>query len=160
MYICGCDEGYYWWGKQQGCSTQVHNIGTICTGLSQCYNNSKEIECPEPGEDFYGQDANYATTDSCVPQNFSIDSSVEGQNIIIDETTGLMWQQNISEYTFTWDEAIAYCENLEYGGLSNWRLPTQLELLTIVDNGKLYPAVNTTIFLNIFSPSIMAIKSS
>lgn len=30
----------------------------ICTGLTKCYNNEKEIKCPKQGKDFYGQDAN------------------------------------------------------------------------------------------------------
>ena len=29
------------------------------TGQTKCYNDSVEITCPEPGEDFYGQDAQY-----------------------------------------------------------------------------------------------------
>ena len=30
------------------------------TGQTKCYNNTEEIPCPQPGEDFYGQDAQYA----------------------------------------------------------------------------------------------------
>ena len=29
------------------------------TGQTKCYNNTKEIPCPAPGEPFYGQDGNY-----------------------------------------------------------------------------------------------------
>jgi len=29
------------------------------TGQNKCYDNKKEIPCPKPGEDFYGQDGNY-----------------------------------------------------------------------------------------------------
>jgi hypothetical protein len=29
------------------------------TGQTKCYNNTVEIPCPHPGEDFYGQDAQY-----------------------------------------------------------------------------------------------------
>jgi hypothetical protein len=28
------------------------------SGQTKCYDNSKEIPCPQPGEDFYGQDGN------------------------------------------------------------------------------------------------------
>ena len=30
------------------------------TGQTKCYDASKQIACPQPGEDFYGQDAQYA----------------------------------------------------------------------------------------------------
>ncbi len=29
------------------------------SGQTKCYNDTAEIPCPAPGEDFYGQDANY-----------------------------------------------------------------------------------------------------
>ena len=29
------------------------------TGQTKCYNNTVEIPCPQPGEPFYGQDAQY-----------------------------------------------------------------------------------------------------
>ena len=31
------------------------------TGQTKCYDNSQEITCPNPGEDYYGQDAQYIT---------------------------------------------------------------------------------------------------
>ena len=31
------------------------------TGQTRCYNDTAEITCPAPGEDFYGQDAQYTT---------------------------------------------------------------------------------------------------
>jgi len=31
------------------------------TGQTKCYNDTAEITCPAPGEDFYGQDAQYTT---------------------------------------------------------------------------------------------------
>ena len=29
------------------------------TGQTKCYDNTQEMICPNPGEDFYGQDAQY-----------------------------------------------------------------------------------------------------
>jgi len=31
------------------------------SGQTKCYNDTAEIPCPAPGEDFYGQDAQYTT---------------------------------------------------------------------------------------------------
>ena len=31
------------------------------TGQTKCYDDTQEITCPQPGESFYGQDAQYST---------------------------------------------------------------------------------------------------
>lgn len=38
---------------------QVHAYTLPDTGQTKCYDNTKEIPCPQPGEAFYGQDGNY-----------------------------------------------------------------------------------------------------
>ncbi len=47
---------------------------------------------------------------------------------------------------YKWDGAVSYCDSLKYAGYSDWRLPTPQELLTIVDNSKDYPAIDTSYF--------------
>ena len=56
-----------------------------------------------------------------------------GNNTIIDKSTGLTWQQNDSGMSMDWSAALAYCENLTLAGNSNWRLPNAKELQSIVD---------------------------
>ncbi len=60
--------------------------------------------------------------------------------IIIDSNTGLYWQNNEDTNSQTWEEAKAYCENLNLG-MNKWRLPDYYELLTLVDL-KFTPTVN------------------
>ena len=123
-------------------------LGRICTGHTKCYNNKNaEIECPAVGEDFYGQDAQYL--DKCVAQNFTVETPVEGENVVFDHNTGLIWQQSPSSGTYTWDEALNYCETLSYAGYSDWRLPDQMDFHTIWDNSGCQPALDTTYFQNI-----------
>lgn len=56
-----------------------------------------------------------------------------GDGTIIDNATGLTWMQTDSGATLDWSEALAYCEDLSYGGTSDWRLPNAKELQSIVD---------------------------
>ena len=51
-----------------------------------------------------------------------------------DKQTGLVWQDtpDNAHKTFTWRDAKRYCAALRVGALS-WRLPTQDELLSIID---------------------------
>jgi parallel beta-helix repeat protein len=66
------------------------------TGLTKCYDNEKEIPCPNPGEDFYGQDANYNIN----PQSFSkldaqaneLPYSATEWTMVRDNVTGLIWE--------------------------------------------------------------------
>lgn len=149
VYYCGCNEGYTWAsGKCNTSGTNVKTLGNICTGQKTCYNDSEDIPCPKPGTDFYGQDAQYAGMKKCTEQNFSI-RTVSNQNIITDNNTELEWQQASPQKQLSWNDAYAYCDSLEYGGKSDWRLPAPHEIMTIVNYGKGLPAIDRTYFTGI-----------
>jgi len=59
------------------------------------------------------------------------DFSVKG-DIVIDNKTGLMWQNARFSAKRTWQEAIDYCKKLEFEGYDDWRLPNVNELRTIM----------------------------
>lgn len=69
------------------------------TGQTKCYNNSEEITCPQPGEDFHGQDAQYTINphsytkmgqnDVVLPDT---DAQAEGWIMTKDNVTGLIWE--------------------------------------------------------------------
>jgi hypothetical protein len=63
-----------------------------------------------------------------------------------DLMTKLVWQQAAAPGSYTWAEAATYCASLTVEGTGGWRLPTIKELLTIVDDSKSNPAVDTTYF--------------
>lgn len=60
---------------------------------------------------------------------------------VTDGKTGLIWQKNDDNTPRIWADAITYCDALELGGYTDWRLPTKKELITIVDYKKSSPPV-------------------
>ena len=150
LYSCECASGYYWWNTEEGCvAAKPPSTGRICTGETKCYALDANLElepCPAEGEDFYGQDAQYSALGICQPQSLTVDETVPEEKIIIDNNTGLKWQQVFDESVFSWEDALDHCENLNYGGFSSgWRVPSPNEYLSL---GK---AVNTTNFQNLTS---------
>jgi len=68
--------------------------------------------------------------------------------VVKDYIYKLMWQDgDLSPHEMTHDEAVHYCENLNFAGFDNWRLPTIKELRSISDKSKFNPAINN-IFKN------------
>jgi hypothetical protein len=49
-----------------------------------------------------------------------------------DEANGRLWQVTPPDGDFNWQQAQAYCEALELGGLTDWRLPTISELRSLI----------------------------
>ncbi len=56
-----------------------------------------------------------------------------GNETISDNNTELMWAQNDDGVTLNWEDALAYAEDSELAGYSDWRLPNVKELQGIVD---------------------------
>ncbi len=55
-------------------------------------------------------------------------ADVEKKRKGITRIDGKMWQNPPSQKRFTWDKAVAYCEELTLGGYDDWRLPDRDEL--------------------------------
>ena len=70
-----------------------------------------------------------------------------GDGTVTDTSTGLMWQQQATHAgTMTWEQALAYCEGLSLGGYTDWRLPAKKELISLVDDSRYNPSINTDYF--------------
>jgi hypothetical protein len=92
------------------------------------------------------------------PSNvFTRDTSASNEPLVQDAATGLMWQGCPSGLTgtscevgetlsYTWQEALTYCEGLTWAGHDNWRLPSVVELRSIVDTRMYTPAIDTMAF--------------
>jgi hypothetical protein len=70
-----------------------------------------------------------------------------GTNYIVDNETGLIWQQSDDNTLRTWEEAWNYCTGNDAGlPGTGWRLPANDELMSIVNYGVNNPAINGVVF--------------
>ena len=58
-----------------------------------------------------------------------------GDTAVFDSSTNLVWKKD-SVIKTSWKEALEYCENLEYAGFDDWRLPNRNEFISLVDYSK------------------------
>lgn len=82
------------------------------------------------------------------PASTSADYSVTDYGTVIDHASGLEWQRDPFPDEMTWEEADKACRALQLGGYTDWRLPTRIELLTLVDDTRHKPAIDTAQFTN------------
>jgi hypothetical protein len=77
------------------------------------------------------------------PSSYSGDSV---SAVVKDLVTKLEWQGSVQMAVFSFAGATAYCESLDYGGFSDWRLPSRIELVSLVDYTQSNPAIDPTAF--------------
>jgi hypothetical protein len=66
---------------------------------------------------------------------------------VTDTKTGLLWQQQAPAQSYTFADAAAYCSGLQLAGYTNgWRVPNVRELLSLIDDTRWAPAIDTAAF--------------
>jgi Protein of unknown function (DUF1566) len=85
---------------------------------------------------------NFASSGLPNPQSY--DLKVAGT--VLDQVTGLMWQRRVDPGNVTFDEANAKCDSLELGGYRDWRLPSRIELVSILDLAETQPSIDRDAF--------------
>lgn len=104
-----------------------------------CSDGAKQLDCATlAGTAVDGQDG------TVVVNRPTYDTSLAGT--VKDSVTGLLWQRNVDATPRKWADASTYCAGLSLGSLTGWRLPTAIELLSIVDLGRYDPAIDTDSF--------------
>lgn len=69
-----------------------------------------------------------------------------GDGTVTDYGTGLVWQQVDDDTQRDWFEATDYCNDLSLAGYTDWRLPHECELQSLVDYEDYSPAIDTMLF--------------
>jgi hypothetical protein len=62
-----------------------------------------------------------------------------GDGTVTDMVTGLVWQQATQQ---------SNCQGVSFAGYSDWRVPSMIELFSIVDPSSINPSIDTTYFPN------------
>lgn len=119
---------------------EVNNYLMVATGQTILYNNDGDVlNSLNEGDTYYGQDANYLYAPDMQYQD-------NGDGTITDLNTGLIWQQVPSSSDYSWQEAVDYCEDLEFAGYDDWRIPSCKELYSISNFESGWPYLNTDYF--------------
>lgn len=101
-----------------------------------CTDGTAKVDCPLAAASGWGQDGTYLINR---PQYTS------SAGTVTDAITGLTWEQGNAPVG-TWDTQVARCTSLSTKGYTDWRLPSRLEALTIIDAGRVQPALDVTVF--------------
>jgi Protein of unknown function (DUF1566) len=118
-----------------GCSGREHvdpsrpaEAGVAAMGSSACHTGWPMPNAPSSG----------------LPNLQSYDTSASGA--VLDRVTGLLWQEAVDPNGYSWSGAAAYCDRLGLVGYHDWRLPSVVELVSIVDVGRADPAIDPVAF--------------
>jgi len=114
-------------------------ISTSQTGIWDSTGNSITSVL---GAAFYGQDAHFTHT----TPNYTISS--DGLTVK-DEVTGLTWQKTYDSGIYYWASIQTVVDNLNkqnYGGYSDWRVPTIKELYSLWNTSVGWPYIDTDYF--------------
>jgi hypothetical protein len=107
----------------------------IKTGQSDCYDTEgNSIACQDTGQD--GAFRNGMVW----PHPRFTD---HGNGTVTDTLTGFMWTKDAQQIKGTkkWNDALILCNNFDFAGYTDWRLPNVRELLSLIDFGEHDPAL-------------------
>jgi len=85
-----------------------------------------------------------------------------GNQTVTDNSTGLIWLKgdslSMGAGTLDWQAALAWCENLDFAGRADWRLPNAKELQGIVDYSRSPAATGSAAIDPVFTASRIMVE--
>lgn len=121
-----------------GCNSAAMTCKTQCSADADC---ARDLLCKAPVCHWNWEWANWSMSPPAAKKLTVSGDALE----VADNVTGLVWQRGLSDASMNWSGAKSYCANLASAG-GGWRLPTVVELLSIVDFTRLNPAIDTSAF--------------
>jgi hypothetical protein len=67
-------------------------------------------------------------------------------DVVVDRLTGLMWQRRSSSSLMTWTKAQQACTDLRLAGHRDWRVPSRIELVSLLDTRRTQPSIDVEAF--------------
>lgn len=114
----------------------------VCASSNRLVYPSPVAKTGQTNSDQAGDNGYYTNGLAWPTPRFTIQADT---NCVLDNLTGLIWARNANMGgSMSWSNAIAYCETLDYGGQTDWRLPNRREMLSLIDDGRITPSLCNT----------------
>lgn len=138
----------YWWTSQ----TQANDTNKIwSTNSGGGIGNHPRTETISAGgtKKFHVRAVRYINAPIALSQRFEKINS-----IIIDSTTSLQWQGELSADSMTWEQALSFADTSTFAGFTDWRLPNIKELFSLTDLNIANTCMNNTLFNNVTASTL------
>ncbi len=133
---------------------------------------TQQVTPATAGTDGYYQAGWWKGRDVDTNKTRFIAQTIDGDDVIIDMATGLMWAADGNEAgcnngaTITWDNGLVYAELLDFAGFTDWRMPIACSsektgnIIRIVHISSLGLSMIRFPFLNNFGNVTAALRNS
>ncbi|MDR4503675.1 MAG: DUF1566 domain-containing protein [Candidatus Scalindua sp.] len=117
----------------------------VNSGTAVVQPQAEPVPLPDKAELYLTYQEAQKFLDGYKPRNY-IDNKFEGKlmngaEVVIDQATGLMWQQSGSDEKMKYKQTKRYLNNLnreQFAGYSDWRLPTLNESASLLESTKMH----------------------
>ncbi|WP_372756619.1 DUF1566 domain-containing protein [Mariniflexile sp.] len=108
--------------KEEQQSVLIGAYKIVDTNQEKYFNNTTDIERPQEGAAFYGQDAEYRKNKPSYADN--------GDGTVTDNVTGLVWQKSFEVMSYA--EAIEKVKTFNLANRTDWRIPSIKEAYSLI----------------------------
>lgn len=135
-WLCPCSDGFVEDGEECVNVDECAADDGPCDPNATCIDTAGSFECEcrlrWGGDGFSCSTTRVATwpIPTSKTQSYSVDS-IGGT--VVDDVTGLVWEQSVQGTQFAWEEAIQHCRDAMTGGFTDWRIPMRVELASLLD---------------------------
>jgi Protein of unknown function (DUF1566) len=133
-------------GRRPWCKSREGRLASIAAALLGCGSERTDGDVLAPPDPMSGAAWPMPTEPGLGlphPRHYAILSG----DVARDDVTGLHWQRSVSAQPFqTWQGALDACERLDLAGFRDWRLPSRIELTSILSLDYLDPAIDPVAF--------------